>query len=93
MDGKTGRMREAVACGNRTTASIAIFVARVPAGFPSPADDHLDRPLDFNDLLIAHPAATFRAHCWRQYTGGGDPLAVNSRSPAPSPSTMWRKKS
>ena len=29
------------------------------AGFPSPADDYLDRPLDFNELLIAHPAATF----------------------------------
>ena len=28
-------------------------------GFPSPADDYLDRPLDFNDLLIENPAATF----------------------------------
>ncbi len=28
-------------------------------GFPSPADDYLDRPLDFNELLIQHPAATF----------------------------------
>lgn len=32
---------------------------RVRAGFPSPADDHLDRALDLNELLIAHPAATF----------------------------------
>ena len=30
-----------------------------PCGFPSPADDDLDRPLDFNDLLIENPAATF----------------------------------
>lgn len=29
------------------------------AGFPSPADDYLDRPLDFNELLIENPAATF----------------------------------
>jgi len=36
-----------------------MFVCRVPAGFPSPADDYLDHPLDFNELLIAHPAATF----------------------------------
>jgi len=28
-------------------------------GFPSPADDHLDRPFDFNELLIRNPAATF----------------------------------
>ena len=34
-------------------ASLAI------AGFPSPADDYLDRPLDFNELLIENPAATF----------------------------------
>jgi hypothetical protein len=27
--------------------------------FPSPADDYLDRPLDFNELLIENPAATF----------------------------------
>lgn len=36
-----------------------MMVSSVPAGFPSPADDYLDQPLDFNDLLIAHPAATF----------------------------------
>lgn len=34
-------------------------LATVPAGFPSPAEDYLDRPLDFNELLITHPAATF----------------------------------
>ncbi len=28
-------------------------------GFPSPADDYLDRPLDFNELLIVNPASTF----------------------------------
>ena len=31
----------------------------VPAGFPSPAEDYLDRALDFNQLLIENPAATF----------------------------------
>jgi DNA polymerase V len=31
----------------------------VPAGFPSPADDYLDRALDFNELLIENRAATF----------------------------------
>jgi DNA polymerase V len=36
-----------------------MFTTPIWAGFPSPADDYLDQPLDFNELLIAHPAATF----------------------------------
>lgn len=43
----------------RVAARVPLALASVPAGFPSPADDYLDRPLDFNELLIAHPAATF----------------------------------
>lgn len=29
------------------------------AGFPSPARDYLDGPLDLNELLVRHQAATF----------------------------------
>jgi DNA polymerase V len=36
-----------------------VFVARVSAGFPSPADDYLEGKLDLNKYLIKHPAATF----------------------------------
>jgi DNA polymerase V len=36
-----------------------LFLSLVVAGFPSPADDHLDRNLDLHELLIQHPAATF----------------------------------
>ena len=36
-----------------------LFLAQVAAGFPSPADDYLDRDLDLHELLIQHPAATF----------------------------------
>ena len=32
---------------------------RVPAGFPSPATDHLEDGLDLNAYLVQHPAATF----------------------------------
>lgn len=39
--------------------SVPLVGATAPCGFPSPADDYLDRPLDFNELLITHPAATF----------------------------------
>jgi DNA polymerase V len=31
----------------------------VSAGFPSPADDHLEERLDLNEYFIRHPAATF----------------------------------
>ncbi|EKS35373.1 LexA family protein [Afipia clevelandensis] len=43
----------------RTTGRVHFAGASVPAGFPSPADDYIDRPLDFNELLIENPAATF----------------------------------
>jgi DNA polymerase V len=43
-------------CG---TERFPLFTARVPAGFPSPADDYVDRGLDLNELLVRHPAATF----------------------------------
>jgi DNA polymerase V len=33
--------------------------AWISAGFPSPADDFIDRKLDLNELLIQHPSATF----------------------------------
>lgn len=33
--------------------------ACVMAGFPSPADDYIDHPLDLNTHLIQHPSATF----------------------------------
>ena len=36
-----------------------LFLALIAAGFPSPADDHLDRDLDLHELLIQHPASTF----------------------------------
>lgn len=36
-----------------------LFSSKVPAGLPSPADDHLEDTLDLNEHLIQHPAATF----------------------------------
>jgi DNA polymerase V len=35
------------------------FDGRVPAGFPSPAEDYLEIPLDLNDFLVENKAATF----------------------------------
>lgn len=42
----------------RRRVPLPFFPARVPAGFPSPAEDFADGVLDLNDL-IEHPAATF----------------------------------
>ena len=39
--------------------SIPLFTGKVAAGFPSPADDYIEKTLDLNDLLIQKPAATF----------------------------------
>lgn len=38
---------------------LLLFSNRVSAGFPSPADDHMEMKLDLNQHLIQHPAATF----------------------------------
>ena len=42
-----------------TTAAVPLASTSAACGFPSPADDYMDRPLDFNDLLVKNPAATF----------------------------------
>jgi DNA polymerase V len=38
---------------------LPLFGSRVPAGFPSPADEHQEDTLDLNAHLIPHPADTF----------------------------------
>ena len=44
---------------NTKELMIPIFTSRVQAGFPSPADDHLEDALDLNTHLIQHKDATF----------------------------------
>jgi len=43
----------------KTTVRRPLFLSGVSAGFPSPAEDYVDRKLDLNELLIKNPAATF----------------------------------
>ena len=40
---------------------LPLFVNKVAAGFPSPADDYVEKTLDLNELLVQKPAATFFA--------------------------------
>ncbi len=35
------------------------MASSVVAGFPSPAEQYVERPLDLNELLVARPAATY----------------------------------
>ena len=40
-------------------AGITLFLCPVAAGFPSPAQDYIDEPIDLNEHLITNPPATF----------------------------------
>ena len=39
--------------------SLPLYLERIPAGFPSPAQDYVESRIDLNDVLIQHPAATY----------------------------------
>jgi DNA polymerase V len=52
-------VRQVYRASRRIARALPFFLSRVPAGFPSPADDYLEGELDLNELLIQHPAATF----------------------------------
>jgi DNA polymerase V len=45
----------------RRQVLLPLFTGKVAAGFPSPADDYIEKTLDLNELLIKKPAATFFA--------------------------------
>lgn len=66
-----------------------LLTSRVEAGFPSPADDYVDRTLDLNEELITRPAATFFLRAGgRSMQGAGiydGDLLVVDRSISPRP--------
>lgn len=43
----------------RLRVKVPLFEGRVPAGFPSPAEGYIQRPIDLNEFLIQNPPATF----------------------------------
>ncbi|WP_411725783.1 LexA family protein [Methyloglobulus sp.] len=43
----------------KTAVTIPLFSSKVSAGFPSPADDHIEKRLDINEYLIEQADATF----------------------------------
>ena len=47
------------ASATRSTLKLPLFVSKVSAGFPSPAQDYVEQSLDLNELCVKRPAATF----------------------------------
>ncbi|HCB1501416.1 DNA polymerase V [Klebsiella oxytoca] len=43
----------------RQVISIPLFSDLVPCGFPSPAQDYIEKGIDLNELCVSHPAATY----------------------------------
>jgi DNA polymerase V len=43
----------------KTALELPLYLATAPAGFPSPAEDYIDKKIDLNEHLVRHPAATF----------------------------------
>ena len=46
-------------CKMQSPLSIPFFLMRVSAGFPNPAQDHIEKSLDLNELCVKHPSATY----------------------------------
>lgn len=46
---------------NPSSVNIPLYVYPIAAGFPSPAEDYIDQPLDLHEYFIKHPASTFYA--------------------------------
>ncbi len=55
--GRVEIIASALVAGSHSVAPF--FLARISAGFPSPADDYVESALDLNAYLVRNPAATF----------------------------------
>jgi DNA polymerase V len=51
-------MNFAIIVPNFSKLRLPLFLSKISAGFPSPAEDYVEKTLDLNDF-ITHPAATF----------------------------------
>lgn len=60
MDNSDTRLRF-ITPDTASETEIPLAASGISAGFPSPAEDHLEPPLDLNRTLVRNPAATFFA--------------------------------
>lgn len=71
----------------RRPLALPLLSSRAAAGFPSPADDHMERRLDLNEHLVRSPLSTFFLRVEGDSMSGagilsGD-LIIVDKSPAP----------
>ena len=64
------------------TREVPFFLSHIPAGFPSPAQDDMQEPIDLGAWLVQHPAASYIMRVEGQSMAGagindGDLLVVN----------------
>jgi DNA polymerase V len=52
-------IKEMLKYEKRKSLQRPLIGAKIPAGFPSPAQDYIEGTLDLNEFLISHPAATY----------------------------------
>ena len=64
------------------SVALPLYLSRCPAGFPSPADSHIEQELDLIEHIIDDPASTY--YLWadgrsmvKGGIGSGDLLVVN----------------
>ena len=85
---KSDSIKDIHAFTRKTKTARPLFLSGVSAGFPSPADDYLDRKLDLNEHLIKNPAATFFVRvAGDSMTGAGindDDILIVDRSLEPA---------
>ena len=68
--------------GHYRVCTLPLMVSRIAAGFPSPADDYVEKQIDLNTHLIQHREATFilRVSGWSMRDAGifdGDEIIVD----------------
>ena len=80
---------------------LAVYLSRVPAGFPSAANDYVERRLDLNEHLIPRESSTFfvrvagaldagRRHPRRRSSGRGPGRGADRRGPRLMPRLLQR---
>lgn len=67
----------------RESVITPLFSDLVPCGFPSPARDYVERGIDLNEFMVAHPSATYFVRATGDSMidagiGNGDLLVVDS---------------
>lgn len=80
-------VRQAIPFEPRWAVSLPLLESRAMAGFPSPADDHMERRLDLNEHLIRNPVSTFFLRVEGDSMAGagilsGDLIVVDKAAPA-----------